>query len=288
MIICKTLLGHNNLDFSIACLQSFINNSFDEIQLEIFEDGSLTEADKMKLLSGLRNSAIVTKEQRDKMLTLKLANYSRCNQFRAHTIFAQKIFDIMLYDDKDTLFIDSDIFFLKKFILPAFENKPVFMADSENAYSFSPAEFFKIDIPIFPHINSGFFYFPKECFDLDFVESLLNDPIIQRGQPVSWLEQTIWAFLASRFGSINYFDDAQITMAKEKLTITADSIAIHLVSTYRYHFEQIKLLPIKIENEFTPVKLKNMANHLSKLEFAGKRVIKKLKRHSVQLKKMIS
>ena len=70
-IKCKTLLGTKNLDFSLTCLQSFINNSADEIHLQIFEDGSLTEKDIDRLLTTLKGSTVIKKSDRDSVINEK-------------------------------------------------------------------------------------------------------------------------------------------------------------------------------------------------------------------------
>jgi hypothetical protein len=188
----------------------------------------------------------------------------------------------MLYDEDDLLFIDSDIFFLKKFKLPAFNKTPSFISDTEHAYSFTPLEFFKINIPIYPRINSGLFYFPKSLFSLDFVEELLKDRIIQQGfnRGISWLEQTIWSFLAANANNVNYFDKAQIVMAENKLRITENTLGVHLVSTYRHHFSSLKKLVLskEIGASFTEIRLQKGEKLLNKYEFAFQKLIKRAKR----------
>ena len=55
----KTLLGHKNLAFSIACLYSLMRYSVDRIELQIFEDGTLTESDEDELRSCLNTVSVV-------------------------------------------------------------------------------------------------------------------------------------------------------------------------------------------------------------------------------------
>lgn len=279
-IKCKTLLGTKNLDFSLACLQSFINNSEDEIHLQIFEDGSLTDHDVHRLLTTLKGSTVIKKSDRDSVINEKLKQYPQCYKYRNSILYAHKIFDVALYDDHDLLFIDSDVLFLKKFKLPAFNNTPVFIADKHHAYSFTPVEFFNVKFPIFPHVNTGFFYFPHDLFSVEFVEQLLTDPIIGKGMGrISWLEQTIWGFLAARNNQTAYFDSSQIIMARKTLRVDANTIAIHLVSSYRNHFEGLKSKVIADTEKYEDVRLKNVTAYLSKTEFAVNRIKKKAYRH---------
>lgn len=282
---CKTLLGHNGLDFSINCLKSFVNKSEQEIVLQIFEDGTLTIADRDLLKSTFPNSSIVNKSDRDIEIPKKLKGHPLCLNYRNSTNYAQKLFDIMLYDEDDTLYIDSDIYFLKKFSLPELPASPVFMADTHNAYSFNPLEFFRIKFPILKFINSGFFYFPKKLYDLDFLELILGDKVIGNGliKKIPWLEQTTWAFLAAKTGDVYYFDYDQIMMAQQVMVepilenLTERSVAVHLVYALRFYiFDELKKLPEDYDNGFTyqKIELKKATSFLGKIDFAIERVRK--------------
>lgn len=279
-IRCKTLLGHQNLDFSIECLQSFLHYSSNEIYLEIFEDGSLTEADEEKLLSSLKNSVIIKKKERDIKLDFLLADYPACKAYRNSTNFALKLFDIMLFDEQDVLYIDSDIYFLKQFVLPAFNSTPVFMFDNQNAYSFSPADLLKISVPIFPNVNTGLFYFPQQLFDLNFLEQLLQNKAVMNSlkKYMNWSEQTIWSFLAAKSKSINFFDCKQVIMADFALITDEETVAIHLVYYFRTHIKQLRLLSPPAENTFTEIRLKPQTTYLNKLDFAIEKLSRKMKR----------
>lgn len=277
---CKTLLGHNNLDFSIECLQSFIHHSRDEIHLEIFEDGTITSDDEKKLLSGLKNSVVVWKKDRDIKLKPILEKFPTCKHYRDSTNYAQKIFDVMLWDDRDVFYIDSDIYFLKNFVLPKMDEMPLFMADTQNAYSFTPIDLLKINVPVFPNVNSGIFYFPKNLFSLEFIEQLLNDAVIGKGvkKGIPWLEQTIWSFMAAKSRSICYFDCKQIIMADFALKTDAETVAIHLVYYFRSHIKQLRLLPKSADNSYAEIKCEMNTRYLNKINFAAEKLIRKIKR----------
>jgi hypothetical protein len=279
-IQCKTLLGHNNLDFSIECLQSFLHHSCDEIHLQIFEDGSITSDDEEKLLSSLENSVVIKKQERDVLVEAILADYPACLQYRNTTNFALKLFDIVLYNDQDVLYIDSDIYFLKKFVLPKFDEMPVFMFDTQNAYSFSPVDLLKINVPVFPNVNTGLFYFPRNLFNLDFIEELLSDPVITKSfkKCMNWSEQTIWSFLAAKSRSISYFDCNQIIMADFALKTDAETIAIHLVYYFRTHIKQLRLLPAPNETPCSSININLQSNYLNKKDYAIEKMVKKIKR----------
>ena len=279
-IHCKTLLGRDNLDFSIECLQSFIHHCADEIHLQIFEDGTITDADEQKLLSALKNSTVVKKADRDRKLEPILTNFPACKNYRNSTNYAQKIFDMMLYDNHDVLYIDSDIYFLKKFALPKLDEMPVFMADVQNAYSFTPVDLMKINIPLFPNVNSGIFYFPQNLFSLAFVEALLTDAVISKGvtKKIRWLEQTIWSFLAARSRSISYFGHKQVVMADFKLKTDPDTIAIHLIYYFRTHIKQLRLMKPTDDETCSPISLNIQTAYLDKMDYTLEKFTRKMKR----------
>ena len=293
-IKCKTLLGTWGLDFSITCLKSFVQHSEHEIQLEIFEDGTLTHDNKEQLLSTFSNCAIIDKPIRDNIVVKKLAEHPACLNYRNSTGYAQKLFDIVLYEDQDVFYIDSDILFLKKFKLPEFSGTPIFMSDTFNAYSFTPQEFLKINFPIFPYINSGIFYFPQKLYNLDFIEQLLNDKIIINGliKKIPWLEQTLWAFLLAKSKNIFYFDHNQIVMAQQVMkipvneNITDQTIAVHLVSSLRGHvFPELLKIDAHIVDDTADckqIKVEATKGYLSTLSFAIDRLKKKWRQMNPQ------
>jgi len=281
VIQCKTLLGSKNLDFSIACLQSFIQNSYDEVHLQIFEDGSIDEQHENKLLRALPNSTIVKKAIRNEVIEDKLAAYPNCLKFRNENVLAQKLFDIALFKEEDIFFIDSDIYFLKKFKLPAIDKDPVFIYDTQNAYSFHPANFLNVPYKIFPSINTGFFYFPYKLFNVVLLEEILSNKNVGQGftKYKVWAEQTLWAFLSAPSQQINYFDPAQIAMARKQLLFDEHTVAIHLVSSYRYHYKELSETTQQTGSVYTDVKLLSTQKHLSKVNFLIERVNKIIGRY---------
>lgn len=277
---CKTLLGHNQLDFSIECLQSFLHHSYDEIILEIFEDGTITAEDEIKLLAALKNSVIIKKTERNAKVDKLLTNYPACRNYRNSTNFAQKLFDIMLHDDQDVFYIDSDIYFLRKFALPKMEEMPIFMFDTQNAYSFTPLDLLKINVPVFPNVNTGLLYFPKNLFKLDYIEQLLQDKVVNKSlnRHMNWSEQTIWSLLAAKSGSINYFNCKQVIMADFALKVDEHTIAIHLVYYFRTHIKQLRLMQFPETKTCAPISLEMQTSYLRKRDFAMEKIIRKVKK----------
>lgn len=231
---CKTLLGNKDIEHSITCLNSFLKNSRQNIHLQIFEDGTLSSQNAKELQARLSSCQIIDKRERDEKINEKLKPFPKCYHYRNTVPYAQKLFDIILYDEKDTLFVDSDVLFVREFKMPEFENFPVFMKDTKNAYSFHPLEYFRINMTVPKKLNTGFFYFPIESYSLEYLEFLLSNKVIAKTMgSISWLEQTLWAFLAQLSGSVGFFDNDQISMASDNMKINKDTIAIHFVTSYR-------------------------------------------------------
>ncbi len=276
----KTLLGKNNLDFSISCLRSFVENSETPIRLVILDDGSLTGVEVERLQSSFKDCKIVTRQDRDSIIQEKLKNYPTCYKYREQVIYAHKIFDAMLYDDEDLIFIDSDVYFKRKYTWPDFNGIPTFMMGRQHAYSFTHMEFLKVKYPIFPYVNTGMIYCPREKFDLGFIEEVLNDQIINKGiGRISWLEQTMWAFIAAKAGAIRYFDPFQVVMAGGDLILKENTLAVHLVSAYRGEYKLLLKEDVKNKEKIEPIKLITKTKFVSIPEFWIDRLKKKLRRH---------
>lgn len=268
IIYCKTLLGNNNLDFSIACLSSFVDNSVDEIRLKIFEDGSLTIGDSERLLTAFPTSEIIWRKDREPIILDKLRNYPNCYNYRKSSIYAHKLFDITLLESEDVFFIDSDVFFISKFKLPEFNGSPIFMKDKRNAYSFGAREFLAINDPIYPKFNSGLFFFPQSAFNLSLLDKLLGDPkITEHKTRKVWLEQTLWAFCAALTDKLYHFDPDQVVLARKETLITEKTIAIHFVSTFRSQFEKFKDINIEHNSSFKQMTLTRLERTLGNAEF---------------------
>jgi hypothetical protein len=270
-ITCRTLLGSGNLDFSIECLKSLLDNSYDNISLQIFEDGSLQDSDIKKIESSLPNSAVITRKSREKRVIEQLSDYPYCRQLRENNVFGFKLFDTMLYDDVDFFYLDTDIYFLQQFILPDFGQSPVFMRDNINGYYFKKRQFLKIDAPVMPLVNAGFYYFPYKLYKLSSIENILKKYYSPANMSHMWAEQTLWAFLGAEVKEVYYFSPQQVILAKHKLPLDNESIAVHLVSIARRNFGAVKSLSQKNNQpsgDFKKIKLEKINTTLSNTSFA--------------------
>ncbi|MEJ7560455.1 MAG: hypothetical protein WKF66_19255 [Pedobacter sp.] len=278
-ILIRTLLGSGNLDFSIECLSSFLTNSYDDLRLEIFEDGSLKTEEILRLESSLKKTTVITRKSREERVLQALSGYPKCLEFRASNVMTFKLFDTMLQDKEKFIYLDTDVFFLQKFILPDLASFPIFMQDNQVAFSFNPIDFLKVKINVMAKFNAGFYYFPLEQFDLHFIESTLNAVYPKQMLSHVWAEQTMWAFLAARTTSkTHYLHPKQVVISSHDLVPNKDLIAVHLVSAARHQFVNVKSYAKDLEgNEtFTPILLTE-GTYLSKTGFIQNRLVTKFK-----------
>jgi hypothetical protein len=277
----KTLMGARNIEFSIDCLRTFIQQSRDTFQLEIFDDGTLTQADQQTIFASLKNTSIVLAHDAKERVLDRLACFPACMEYRNKHVHARKLFDVMLYNQEDLYFIDSDVYFLRSFALPEFNGLPTFLSDKQNAYAFNPLDFFSIEFPIFPKINSGMFYFPWKSFDLEFLEKVMVSMKSRKAVDHVWIEQTLWAFLSGQSPVIQYFDERQVCMSRADFRVDRETVAVHLVTPYRYHYENLKTRGGAANEQRSTIRLKRQTLRLGKYDFALERLSKKID-HQIQ------
>jgi hypothetical protein len=279
----KTLIGASQLPFSIHCLSTFIKYSNVEIRLKIFDDGTLSEMDILLVEQELAGATVIKKKDRESLILKKMERYPACIAFRSSNVLGLKLFDVMLYDEDNLLFIDSDVFFLRPFSWPILSQEgPVFMQDVMNAYSFDPFDFIQVKHAIFPRINTGMISFPRNLYRLDLIEELLKG--ICKPERVTkfsygWIEQTIWAFLAGLKEFVFYFNSQQFIIPTNKLILDTDTIAIHLVSNRRWMYNDVKNSHLFVPQNETEIHFDYIEQKLTKLAFFKERFVTMLKRY---------
>jgi hypothetical protein len=273
-ILFRTLVGPNNLPFSITCLQSVLNNSVNPIRLEIFDDGNLKTEHIHLLQSSLPNSIVIPKADRDMMILEKLKNYPKCLYFRNSNVLAYKLFDTILFNDRNFYFVDTDVIFYRKFKLPPFPEEAIFMVDYTDSYNFRPVHFFNINTPVFPRSNTGFMFFPAKKYDLDYIEKTLQNATLYNNVMHPWAEQTMWSFLAAKYDKVNIFDPLQVVIASAKMKVSESTIAIHFIKPFRHTIDKFKFLE-KTQDTYTEIKLIETSEKLSFLVFTTRWLTRK-------------
>ena len=78
------------------------------------------------------------------------------------------------------------------------------MEDYHNAYSFEKEHLSRLfGIKVIEKVNTGLVYFPnKNVFDLDLVESFLKEAYFHDYPNKSWIEQTAFALIFSKYAEL--------------------------------------------------------------------------------------
>ena len=236
MITITTLACHRDRDMAILSLKSFIHNYKDAYEIHVYEDGSLTEEDKI-LFTALPNLIIKDKKEVDAKANEALKKYPFCKAWRGENAFTVKLFDMAVVEENDYVYFDSDIFFIRPFTglerRQFGEEDLVLMYDRFDYYSLNYFERFIYPRVKFPDkINAGFYYLKKEAIDWDLFEWLFSQqqyfPRDKELWRVSLADQTAWALLGANSES-KIFKKKHIIIPAGIDEITNETVAVHLI-----------------------------------------------------------
>lgn len=236
----RTLLGDSQVDTSIVCLSSALGAVGEGYRLEIFDDGTLTEISRERLVRELPRVTIVERRDREEEVSEKLSRYPACRQQRDANVLFMKLFDVMLTGESDYLeYVDSDVYFLSRVTngMRRSDDRPLFMHDVTSSYSVRPGDLVgpaKVALPA--KLNTGIIGFPAVAFDLEFLECVMRtERAVRRFSRIScWAEQTCWALLGGRSGA-TLIEPAQASIVDSDNAPedTPATVALHFVSSYR-------------------------------------------------------
>jgi hypothetical protein len=241
VIKISTLVGHSQVETAIKCLGSLKRFCQNPHTYNIHDDGTLTDLDKSRLDELLHNTTYINRSYADSIILNKLKKYPHCYKYRQNHPWALKLFDICLLGDQkdDIYFSDSDILFLRPFLLPygMKDNSITFMQDSSECYSILPWHLHPIGPwKIVSRANTGLILARKSALDLDYLEKFLSNQRLSYiiSKRPNWVEQTCWSLLAAQNGGF-VLDSSQVCVATRQMSFPIDQnkIAIHFVSSYR-------------------------------------------------------
>jgi len=172
-----SLISHFYIAMYIAAIKSLLR-FYDDIAVIIHDDGTLTDRDKILLEKHIPGIGIIEKKFADRKMAGILRNYPNSKIYRASNIIATQLFDYAIFSKRDKyISLDSDTLFLRrpdklidwiakdrKEIVCLYEMYPAGQGDFLSEV--------KCDFP--PHICAGFFCFPKQIFNLDKIEKILD------------------------------------------------------------------------------------------------------------------
>ncbi|MDT0650423.1 hypothetical protein [Autumnicola edwardsiae] len=236
MITVTTLACHRDIEMVQLSLKSFVHNYKDDYRVHIYEDGSLSEADKEKL-TAIPGVIIKDKKEVDALADEALRSHPFCRQWRGQNAFTIKLFDMAVMEKTDYVYFDSDVFFIKPFIgldrSKYDEEDLVLMSDRFDYYSVNYFERFIYPRMKFPDkINAGFYYVRNGAIDFDLFEWLFSKeeyfPRDKEPWRVSLADQTAWALLGAN-SNASIWKKSQVLIPASMDEIKSDTVAVHLI-----------------------------------------------------------
>lgn len=222
MLTCK-----RDVIDALWTLKSFFWCSELRPRVVIHEDGSFDEESCELLRKHLPGVAIERRVDSDARMRTLLADYPSCARYRFDpaAVMSLKLFDVnMLSTAPGILLIDADILFFRP---PADLRRHIqagtgcYMRDYQDAFVTNRAELeAQFEMPVLPMVNCGLLFFPRQYFDLAFLERyftyVTQSPTVGSWHLATWGEQTAYALLMSR-------SPGQFAVLPETYAISKDS-----------------------------------------------------------------
>tara|TARA_B110000003_G_scaffold275697_1_gene319102 strand:+ start:2015 stop:2875 length:861 start_codon:yes stop_codon:yes gene_type:complete len=239
------LLGSKNLDFSIECLSSFVKYCKSNYEILIHEDGTINEENRITIRKSLLRVNFISPNVAEMKIIPKLQKYRKCYDLWQNNIHFKKYINSLFFrdDSVQTLILDSDILFYRFFELPALKSKQVlFIKDKFSSYSIKALHLKPFgSIKIKSKLNVGMVFFKNNMLKLDYIEEFLRDYDSDLKRRIYFIEQTIWALIASNFYHPHYISSSQIFNASKQINFNPKkTVAIHFVGTYRDQYKIAK------------------------------------------------
>jgi hypothetical protein len=231
-----TLLCHSDVERAMICFGSLHARCKDPFRHTVIDDGSLTEADRDRLLGRFDGLTILSRREQDDRVVPLLKGRPNCLKYRTEHAFALKLIDPPLMTGGALALCDGDIYFVRDFEGLDLRAEPdkdlVFMRDWTSAYSvpFLKRAFGKDRLPLVQNLNGGLIYSGPSTFDLDFIEWFLGRDDFRTS--VFLLEQTAWAALGGRKRSF-YHDPAQVAFPTKARRFSPRLVALHFIRVLR-------------------------------------------------------
>lgn len=219
---------------AIWSLKSFYHyNDLDPL-LVIHGDGTLTKGSIKTFEKHFKGCRVIRKQEADKKVRpfVKGYKYSHRYRFPNHMFHSIKLLDFFHFSETPSIFfMDSDLLFFRpsKEILKHFKHdQGFFMSDYKSSYSFTPEELGReLGMKIVENVNSGLVHFPKDCYDRDLLERVLELAHKNDYPHKGWLEQTTYSVFFSK--ERKRFTRLSKKHQISRRLITDDTISHHFV-----------------------------------------------------------
>jgi hypothetical protein len=280
----RALICHRDIDLGILCLGSLYRFSADPLKIVLHDDGSLTTADRSRLLDALPNVILISREEADAVILPLLRNYPRCLAYRMRNPLGMRLIDAAYFAQGDIIFADTDVLFLRPFKgafrWPSDAVQSVFLCDCFESFCLRPWQ--TRGLSIRSRYNAGLMMIRRQHFDLmtmeKLVETIETNPGFSKNS--QWLlEQTCWAAISSRLEARRW-KPQQMRVIEPQAKYNEALVAGHFCGSVRpllYRFkEQAKASGVAdrppVEIGFTP------AYHYSTPRFLAIRAVNSARR----------
>lgn len=227
---------------AIWALKSFYHFAQVRYPLAIHVQGRAPERVRTRLKAHFPAARIIVQGEADAVVEkwLNERGFVRLLGARRRSPFMLKLTDFSLLSEAvHLLTIDSDVvFFSRPSDLLIATEAPLpanlFQRDPVSTYNLSEERAFEeLGIRLAAQVNTGIMLFPRDSIELSRCEQYLAHPEI--AQPNGWIEQTLYALLASEQGRVTYLPDSYLVSLETNVPLD-NLIARHYAGPTRAQF----------------------------------------------------
>jgi hypothetical protein len=238
-VVVASLICEAHRDLALASFAGLLKYCAEPVQLHLFEDGSLTPATAEALRAALPGVRIWHFRDYDAQTRAWLSRQPNLRNYRALSPMGLKIFDIPLHLYATVgrfFYIDADVLYFQPFSWRKLQALPkqavLFGRDSQMSYSIGWRAWlrWRKRLPLPYAANLGFYNYPPERYDLDYLEWFFSEPDFWAYSTV--IEQMAWAAM-SRGQNVFYMDPRQLVQACPDYTVDARTVIAHYPDIYK-------------------------------------------------------
>jgi len=253
--VVRSLLGRSQVAMALACLGSLLRRSAEPVRLVLHDDGTLDAEARARLLDGLDEAVIVTREEADDRLAPLLARMPAIRAYRETNPLGLKLVDVVLLgEERIVQYCDADILFVRTYrglfgdLAATCDAR--FMSDYQCAYSLRSRDLLR-DWSLRPafRVNTGIVQVRRAAVDVDAVERSFVRSAAHRTP--QWAEQTCWALIAEKLRT-EVLAPEQIRFPFEDPPARAGTVALHFIGPLRDRLDRWLRLAEDAESSAQP------------------------------------
>lgn len=236
-----SMLCSSDVERALLCFDTLYRRCRDRFRLTILDDGSITPAERERLLGRFPEMTILSPRERDDLVVPRLRGKPNCLRYRKEHVFSLKLLDGPVLNPGAFALCDGDIYFARDFRgldrREAAGEDLVFMRDWCSAYSVSFTRRVwgphRLRLP--ERFNAGILYVGPRTYDLDFIEWFLGQDAyrgVGDSNATFLVEQTTWAAMGGRVRAF-HFDPAQVVFPTKERAFSPRLVAMHFTRNLR-------------------------------------------------------